>query len=311
MFKTTRNPKVTLHLYPFIACVMFASGCGTPTVDRSAAQAKAETPEAAKVEAISLPPEPGLPTFVVAILPFDESASGVTSGGGATPTAPSALGTPVGIFTGGLEGGGVNTSFPQAPASVGPIGKGIAAQLRTALARWGNISIVDPAALTRQQDGTYTCKMNDRELGPFIISGTVTEFNETADMTQKKKGGSLGGVGALVGIGGALAGSPGAAYTGTGIAAANPTFQNEKMKRTGTVGMDLQVMDGRSARVVGAFNCSGRFTSVSAVSGASLFGIGGGGADFAASALGQATRAAMNDALKQTADVLRRASAAR
>lgn len=221
------------------------------------------------------------------------------------------MGTPVGIFTGGLEGGGVNATFPNAPANVGAVGKGISAQLRTALARWGNISIIDPAALTRQQDGSYTCKMQDRELGPFIISGTVTEFNETADMTQKKKGGSLGGLGAVVGVVGGFAGVPGAAYTGAGVAAANPTYQNEKMTRTGMVGMDLQVMDGRSARVAGAFNCAGKFTTVSATSGASLFGIGGGSADFAASALGQATRAAMNDALKQTADVLRRASAIR
>lgn len=169
---------------------------------------KSRRPEVAKVEALSLPHEPGRPTFVVAILPFDDSASGLTSGGGATPSAPAAVGTPVGIITGGLTGGRVNTTFPQAPTSVGPVGMGIAAQLRTALARWGNISIIEPAALTRQADGTYTCKMSEREVGPFIISGTVTEFNETADLTQQMKGGSLGELGTVLGIAGALAHGP-------------------------------------------------------------------------------------------------------
>lgn len=79
----TKNKKQKLNtsFCSIIACALIATGCQTATVDRSAAQAKAEAPEAAKVEVVSLPHEPSLPTFVVAILPFDDSASGVTSGG--------------------------------------------------------------------------------------------------------------------------------------------------------------------------------------------------------------------------------------
>jgi len=49
----------------------------------------------------------------------------------------------------------------------------------------------------------------------------------------------------------------------------------------------------------------GSFTAESASSGVSVFGIGGGESAFAASALGQATRAAMNDTVKQLSDKLR------
>jgi curli biogenesis system outer membrane secretion channel CsgG len=76
------------------------------------------------------------------------------------------------------------------------------------------------------------------------------------------------------------------------------------MTRSGMVGMDLQLVDGRSGRIVRGYNCAGTFKTVSATSGLSVFGIGGGDSAFAASALGQATRAAMNDALRQTSDAL-------
>ncbi len=70
------------------------------------------------------------------------------------------------------------------------------------------------------------------------------------------------------------------------------------MRRTGSVAMDLQIISPDTGRIVGSFVSSGRFTSESATSGASLFGVGGGSA-FAASSLGQASRAALNDAVRQ------------
>ena len=75
----------------------------------------------------------------------------------------------------------------------------------------------------------------------------------------------------------------------------------------GMVGMDLMLVDGRSARILRSFNSGGTFQTQSATSGMSLFGIGGGDAEFAASALGQATRVAMNDAVRKTADTLKSA----
>jgi curli biogenesis system outer membrane secretion channel CsgG len=63
--------------------------------------------------------------------------------------------------------------------------------------------------------------------------------------------------------------------------------------------MDLQLVQPDSGRILGAVVVAGKFIAESATSGVSLFGVGGGGSAFAASALGQATRAATNDAIRQ------------
>jgi curli biogenesis system outer membrane secretion channel CsgG len=181
---------------------------------------------------------------------------------------------------------------------------GMAAQLTTALTHGGNISVIESSMLRQQPDGSYTCNLQPGEIGPFIIKGAVTEFNETAEANEKTRGGSLGLLGGALGIAGAVTGKQGLAWTGAGVAAANPTYQNTRMTRSGMVGMDLQLVDARSRRIVRGYQCSGTFKTASATSGLSVFGIGGGDSAFAASALGQATRAAMNDALRQTSDAL-------
>lgn len=122
---------------------------------------------------------------------------------------------------------------------------------------------------------------------------------------KSEAGGSLGRLGAAVGLAGAITGKDSLTWTGAGVAAANPTMKKGKMKRSGAVGMDLRLVDGRNNRLIGAFNSSGTFTTVSAESGFSLFGIGKSGSAYAASALGQATRAAMNDAVQQSTSLLK------
>jgi hypothetical protein len=300
--KSTPLPIVTM--IP-IALGLLA-GCETAKVEPAAAQAKAETPAAAKVDWISLPFEQEMPRFVVAVLPF---ADGAIQGGApaVTPTAPQADGSFIGLVRGGLHGGALDGTLIPAGYRSGNVGAGMAAQLKTALSRWENISLIDAEALVRQSDGTFTCKLNPGELGPFVVRGTITEFNESAEGSEKKRGASLGGVGAALGVFGGMVGVPGLSNVGSAVATANPTIQNEERTRKGSVAVDFEVLDGRSTRIVGAFSCSGTFKTVSAVNGVSAFGIGGGGAAFASSALGQATRAALNSALTQTADVLKRA----
>lgn len=295
-------------ILPSAIVILLCAGCETARIQPQAAQAKAEIPVPAKVEWVSLPYETEAPRFVVAILPFSDGSAGTTSGK-TLPTAPQVNGVPgmlgvVGI--GGLQGGGVDGV--DAPQNSGPIGHGMAAQFKTALMRWGNISIIDTAALVRKEDGTYACKLNPGEVGPFVFRGTVTEFNEATEGSEKSKGMSLGGVGTMLGLMGLGNNSSGLANAGGVLATANPTIQNEEKKRTGMVGIDLEILDGRSTRLIGAFNCAGTFTTVSAINGVSVFGMGGGSATFASSAIGQATRAALNDALKQSADVLKRVS---
>jgi curli biogenesis system outer membrane secretion channel CsgG len=115
----------------------------------------------------------------------------------------------------------------------------------------------------------------------------------------------LGWAGTVLGIAGAVAGVPAAGIAGAAVSAANPTWENTKARRTGAVGLDLQVVEPDSGRMVGTIVSHGSFTAETASSGVSVFGIGGGESAFAASALGQATRAAMNDTIKQLSDQLR------
>src|SRR5439155_1214505 len=66
-----------------------------------------------------------------------------------------------------------------------------------------------------------------------------------------------------------------------------------------------QIVSPSSGRLVGSVVANGSFTSESAASGFSLFGVGKASNAFAASALGQANRAAMNSATTQIVDRLR------
>lgn len=282
-------------------------GCAaTNNFDASRAQATDQAPVAAQVEVATLPYDPNLPTFVVAVMPLDYSASGQISGGG--QAAPAGTPSATGSTTYSVDPNTGNVTV-QASSDVGPnIGRGISAQLITALTRWGNVSVVDADGITRNADGTYTTRMQPGEVGPFVIRGTVTEFSETAQSSGSGRRVSGGALGLAAAVGGALTGNRGLTTAGSAVAIANPTVENQQMERTGMIGMDLQLIDGRTARIVRGYNCSGSFTTMSATSGVSVFGIGGSDSEFAASALGQATRAAMNDALNQTAEALRTAA---
>jgi curli biogenesis system outer membrane secretion channel CsgG len=259
---------------------VFLTGCTTATVDRGDAQAQTGAPEAADVPIVSIPADPAFPTYIVAVEPFEYAASGTVSG-----RHPAE---------------GVFSHFNE-----GQIGPGISAQFVTALTRGGNIQVVEFDALKKSADNTYSISLEAGEVGPFIIKGAVTEFNETADLSGQKKGGSFGIAGAILGIAGAVTGKDALTYTGAGITAANPSYTNEKMKRKGMVAMDVRIVNGANNRIMGGFSSSGTFATVTASSGFSLFGFGKGNEEFAASALGQATRAAMNDALQQTSALLK------
>ncbi len=286
------------------ASLLLAASCETASVDRGAAQAQTGVPAAAQVEIVSIPYDPQVPTFVVAVEPLVYGASGEISGTGAA-SAPAPRGGVGGILDSGTQGGGLEGNPVQQHGPGAQVGAGMAEQLRTALTRSGNIQLIEADAITKNADGSYTCALEEGELGPYIIRGTVTEFNETADLSEEKKGGSLGGIGAIVGLAGLATGSKALGYTGAGVAIANPTYEKGDVKRSGMVGLDLRVVNGKNSRILGAFMSSGTFTTVSSTSGVSVFGIGKGNAEFAASALGQATRAAMNDAVQQTTDLLK------
>lgn len=271
-------------------------------IDKEEAKATSEAPVSAQVDKLTIPYDPNLPQYVVVVEPFDYSASGEISGGD--------VGTPSGgvesngeIYTQG-DDGTIRTTFSASSAPA--IGKGISKQLTSALGGWANVTIIEPDAIKKKDDGTYDLKLQPGEIGPFIIRGTVTEFMETAEAESSGKGFDSRKIGVATGLIGAITGNRGVAAAGAGVAILGPNVKKERMKRTGMVGMDVRVLDGRIARVTpgGAFDVQGSFTTIAVGGDVSVLGISGGNSEMAASSLGQATRAAMNDALLKTHDSL-------
>lgn len=292
-------------LLPLAAALALLPGCAAQ-VDKASVRATAAAPSAAQVEVLEIPYDPALPTYVVTVAPL---AVGADSGGGAvqTPTRVPRYGW--GPWGWGPWGGAAPSPAPGAyvaqPNGLSErVGVGIAAQLTSALANAGNVAVLDYEHWRAHENDLRTLR-RPGEAGPFVIKGTVTEFNETAEADETRQGGSLGWAGGVLGVVGALSGVPGAALAGAAVSAANPSFEKTRARRAGSVGLDLQLIEPSSGRMVGVVVSHGSFSSESAVSGFSLFGVGGGESAFAASALGQATRAALNDAVRKLTEQLR------
>ena len=278
------------------AALVLIAGCAPATVDKQGVRAQSGQVESAQVDIIRIPYDPSLPTYVVTVAPLQVAVDG-------SPTAPP---PPPGRHYGwGPWGYGLLPEGPQAEAYTPPpagmsdrVGHGVSAQLVSALGNVGNIQIVDYEYFLANK-GKPSVLVKKGEVGPLVIKGNITEFNEVAEAQGSARGGGLGVLGAGLAIGGAIAGNTPATIAGSSLALANPTYNNTRMRRTGSVGMDLQILDPRNGRIVGTAVCAGTFTSEAATSGFSVFGIGGADTAYAASALGQAQRAAMNDATKQ------------
>jgi curli biogenesis system outer membrane secretion channel CsgG len=289
-----------------LALAVLVSACATATVDRQSVRATAQAPDSTQVDVVHVPYDASLPYYVVTVEPFTFDAAG--SGGDSAPPVPGRH------YGWGPFGWGLLPEGPQArpynpPPQGAPegMGRSVANQLVTALGNAGNVRIIDwDYFVQHQRSPASLVKRSQREVGPFVVRGSVTEFNEIAEATGSSTGGSLGGLGAALGVAGAIAGNEPAAVTGAAVALANPTVEHTVARRTGSVAMDLKITDPMNGRVVGTLVANGSFTSESSANGFSLFGFGKASNAFAASALGQANRAAMNSATQQIADRLSR-----
>jgi curli biogenesis system outer membrane secretion channel CsgG len=287
-----------------LAVAVLASACSA-TVDKASVKATQTAPESTQVEVVRVPYDPSLPYYVVTVEPFSFDAD--SGGGGSAPPVPGRR------YGWGPFGWGLLPEGPQARAYNPPpqgasanMGPAIAAQLVTAMSNAGNVRIIDYDYYAQNQSRPGSlAKKSEHEIGPFLIRGSVTEFNEVAEAAGSSTGGSLGGLGAALGVAGAIAGNTPAAVTGAGVALANPTYENTKARRTGSVAMDLKIVNPSNGRLVGSVVANGSFTSESAANGFSLFGFGKASNAYAASALGQANRTAMNSATTQIVDRLR------
>lgn len=173
----------------------------------------------------------------------------------------------------------------------------LAAQLTTTLSRVGNFALYDAKPWNRIAP--------DRgELGPYVVRATLTEYNEAAEAESDHSGFSFGWVGVVAAIAGAVTGEPALLWSGVGVAAANPGYHQTTSHRVGMVGLDVQIIDHRSDRILASFSASGRFISTHEKSSVQILGIGNSSERKASSALGQAQRIALNEVARKTLDVL-------
>lgn len=260
--------------------LLSATACSPKLGD---ARASNNVPGASQVDEISIPYEPGLPMYAVAVQPLKFSTGSIS---GTT------------IINGQPSNVDIDYKAADSQAHV------ITSQLTSALSNIGNIALLDDGALNRKS-GKVNASLKKGEKGPFVIGGTITEFNENAAGGDSSVGGSLGGAGAVMGIAGAITGNNALTWTGAGVAAANPTYEESEAERVGMVAIDFKITDGKTGRIVKAFSTRGSFTAQSASSGFSLFGIGKTERKYQSSALGQAMRVAINDAATKTINALK------
>ncbi len=289
-----------------LSMAIVLGACANATVDKQSVRATQNAPESTQVDVVRIPYDPAFPYYVVTVEPLTFDAD--RGGDGSAPPVPGQR-YGWGPFGWGLlpEGPKAEAYNPPPQGAYGNVGSAIGNQLVTALSNAGNVRIIDwDFYVANRSKPSVLVKRNQGEVGPFVIRGAVTEFNEIAEATGSTTGGSLGALGAALGVAGAIAGNTPAAVTGAAVGLANPTYEKTVARRTGSVAMDLKIVNPSDGRLVGSVMANGSFSSESAANGFSLFGFGKASNAYAASALGQANRAAMNSATTQIVEQLHR-----
>lgn len=258
--------RVKIYLGALLGSSVFIIGCATTTLDQRGVQAQTGAPLVSQVAEVSIPRDPSRPTALVMVEPFT------------TPVA-------------------VREMPDDWIIRVDNESANLTQKLTTALVRTGNIAVVDPRGVRARPDGTFSAQLHSGEQGPYLIRAVITEFTEKAVEENTGQEISLTWLGIALGIAGVVADKPGLAWPGFGLAAIDPSYNDSKMTRSGMVGFDIQVVDGRTLRVVDAFKATGTFSAEEDKSGFGLFGYSSHRDQFAKSVLGQAAQAAMNDAV--------------
>jgi len=248
-------------------------------------QARSELPSSSQVAGVDIAYDPSQPRYIVVVEPFSDGRSVMVE----TNTTGSHY---------------CNSGHCATTTVASSRGTAVAAQLISALSNVPNIIVVDGSAAGSRK-ALKEIRARRGEVGPYLVRGTLTELTENAEGSSRERQISLGWVGVVAGIAGAVTGNSALGWSGAGVAAANPTFTTAKAVKTGMVNFDIQLVDPSSQRIIRSFQSAGTFTSESVLNGGSLFGIGGSNAEFQQSVLGQAMRAAMNNATRDLLGALR------
>ncbi len=263
-----------------LSVIIFSLSCCSSIITKEDLQADNVTPASAIVKELEIPSNPQLPKYVLAIEPF-RTANNTN-------------------ITTSIDGSYYcKTANCRTTTAINNYGNNVSSQLETALSKVGNIALLDYSSLKINSQGKYLTKINKNERGLFLIRGNLTELSENIEANSKDNSVSLGWLGLVGGIVGALTDNPGLAYTGAGIFGANPNYKSEKKHRKGMVAFDIQIIDTRDMRIISSKRVNGTYASESTINGFGIFGYSNSNNDFAQSVLGQAMRIAMNEAVEK------------
>lgn len=256
--------------------------CSSTNIDKNSIQASNRRPVSTEVAELKIPYDPNSPRFLVAVEPFriSNNLQVRTNINGANICRK------------------VNCTYS---SGIQRFGNDMSAKLVTALSKAKNFALIDYQAIQNSRK----IHKGRNERGPFIIRGTLTELTETAEASSNSNGASFGWLGIITTIAGVVTDKPGLTWTGAGLTGLNPSYRNNDRKRTGIVAFDIQLVDITSNRIIAAERVTGSFTSVSKSSGFSILGISNKKEEFTQSALAQATRVALNDAVQKIWDGVR------
>ncbi len=265
--------------------------------DGSAVAAKSGTTTQSAVEVISIPADPNLPTFLITVKkPFEVSAQDSRSGGNMTPGAPSQNY----FISDWLTATSIQNPQTCSWAELNEAyGRGVAAKMATVLSKAGNVAIINYD--TYQQDpGRYP--------NIFVVEGNVTDFTETDGLNEQVHGADSKIPGKLINTVGRIIDQPIVTGLGALVTQANIGKRTKTSTSTGMVGLDITVTYMPTGQMW-SDSCQGTFTTESATQIKYGLGTENSRAEQQASAIGQAGRAALNDATVKILDILKRQAA--
>ncbi|MFH1877632.1 MAG: CsgG/HfaB family protein [Candidatus Omnitrophota bacterium] len=178
---------------------------------------------------------------------------------------------------------------------------GLTAQLTTALSKCKNFIVLDRDAieilkdeLTLSQSGAVTQETSAKAgklLGSqVIVKGVVTEFSEEA---QGRSSGTKVNAGQLAGAIGVFSDSKGVDF----VEALNPEIGQGNETVSGVVGIDIKLLDVNTGKVLDTFTARGEITRANSSSALGIGGFSTMSENFEKTVIGQATRAAIQDAV--------------